>query len=314
MLAGNKELSEIRLKREAVDTLQVNLGMVCNQTCIHCHHSAGPGRTELMSSATCKKTLQFLDKNDIPVLDLTGGAPELNPNFKDMVKQARAMHKKVIVRSNLTVLFEDGMEGLPQFHADNGVDLVCSLPCYLEENVNSQRGSDVYRKSVSALKMLNELGYGTEGSGLSLYLVYNPGGAFLPGEQASLESAYRKNLKETHGVTFNHLYTIANMPIGRFARQLKADGRYDDYMGLLKESVNYDLLYNAMCRILVSVGWDGRIYDCDFNQALNLPIGGEHKKLWEFSMDEIMEKPVTLSEHCYGCIAGKGSSCTGALN
>lgn len=288
--------------------------MVCNQACIHCHYSAGPKRTEVMSAETCKKVLAYLESNNIPTIELTGGAPELNPNFKDIIRRVRAIDRKVVVRSNLTVLFEDGMEGLPQFHADNSVDLVCSLPCYLEQNVDAQRGEGVYRKSIAAIKVLNELGYGVEGSGLNLYLVYNPGGAFLPGDQASLENDYRRNLKETHGIVFNHLYTITNMPIGRFAKQLNALGKYDEYINLLKDSINLDLLNCAMCLSLISVGWDGLIYDCDFNQALNLPIGGRQRKLWDFSLDEIIETPVILGGHCYGCIAGRGSSCTGALN
>jgi len=310
----SQDLSTIQLSRRGVEILQVNLGMRCNQACVHCHHSAGPGRSELMSAEACKKTLSFFESNNIATIELTGGAPELNPNFKDMVRSVRAMSRQVVVRSNLTVLFEDGLEGLPQFLAGHGVELVCSLPCYLEENVNSQRGDGAYKKSIAALRMLNELGYGENGSGLLLYLVYNPGGAFLPGDQAALEADYRSKLRDMHGVIFSHLYTITNMPIGKFAKQLRAAGSFDEYMGLLKESVNFSLLDNVMCRDLVSIGWDGRVYDCDFNQALNLPFGSAEKRLWDYSLDEIVDTPLTLSEHCYGCIAGRGSSCTGILN
>ncbi len=308
-----QELSTITLTRSGIETLQVNLGMLCNQACVHCHHNAGPARTELMPAETCRRTLAFFEKYDIPVLELTGGAPELNPNFKDTVCRARAMGRRVIVRSNLTVLFEDGMEGLPTFFAENNIELVCSMPCYIEQNVDAQRGHGVYKKSIAALKMLNDLGYGMQGTGLSLYLVYNPGGSFLPGDQPVLEDGYKQSLNEAHGIMFNHLYTITNMPIGRFAKQLHEGGLYKEYIELLRHSVNPDLLHNAMCRNLISVGWDGRIYDCDFNQALKLPIGGEHKRIWEYTEDEIMGHNIILSDHCYGCIAGSGSSCTGSL-
>jgi len=309
-----QDLSVTQLDRKRIDILQVNLGMRCNQACAHCHHNAGPGRSELMSAESCNKTLSFFESNDISTIELTGGAPELNPNFKDMVRSVRAMGKHAAVRSNLTVLFEDGLEGLPQFLAENRVELVCSLPCYLETNVDSQRGEGAYKKSIAALRMLNGLGYGEEGSGLPLYLVYNPGGAFLPGDQAALEADYRSNLEAMHGVTFSQLYTITNMPIGKFAKQLQADGTLDEYMSLLKESVSLRLLDNVMCRQLISVGWDGRVFDCDFNQALNLPAAGGEKRLWERSLDEIVNAPITLGEHCYGCIAGRGSSCCGILN
>lgn len=302
-----QDLSATRLDRRCIDILQVNLGMRCNQACVHCHHNAGPGRSELMSAESCKKTLSFFESSGISTIELTGGAPELNPNFKDMVRSVRAMGRHAVVRSNLTVLFEDGLEGLPQFLAEHGVELVCSLPCYLETNVNSQRGEGVYQKSIAALKMLNRLGYGQEGTGLPLYLVYNPGGAYLPGDQASLEADYRLRLKEMHGVTFSRLYTITNMPIGKFATQLKAAGNFNEYMGLLKENVDYCLLDKVMCRALISVGWDGRVFDCDFNQALGMPIGGSPKRLWEFTLDQIMETSPTLAEHCYACIAGRGS-------
>ncbi len=313
MSACNQELSTIKLTKSGIGTLQVNLGMLCNQACVHCHHNAGPTRTELMSAETCRRTLTFFEENNIPVLELTGGAPELNPNFKDIVCRARAMGRRVIVRSNLTVLFEDGMEGLPTFFAENNIELVCSMPCYLEQNVDAQRGHGVFKKSIAALKMLNNLGYGMQDTGLLLYLVYNPGGSFLPGGQPVLEDGYKQSLNESHEIIFNHLYTITNMPIGRFAKQLREVGSYEEYIELLRHSVNPDLLNNAMCRNLISVGWDGWIYDCDFNQALKLPVGGEHKKLWECTKDEIMGRSITLADHCYGCIAGSGSSCTGSL-
>lgn len=309
-----QELSSIKLPRRDIETLQLNLGMICNQSCVHCHHNAGPGRTELMPVEICLKVLHFFEVGGIPTVELTGGSPELNPNFKDIIEQVRAMERKVIVRSNLTVLFEGGMEGVPQFLAKNRVELVCSLPCYLEQNVDAQRGKGAYKKSIAALKLLNDLGYGVEGSGLLINLVYNPGGSFLPGDQLKLEADYRRNLSETHGIEFNHLYTITNMPIGRFEKQLYDSDAYEGYMDLLRSSSNYDLLGKAMCCHLVSIGWDGRVYDCDFNQALGLPVRGSHKKLWEYARNELIEEPVILGEHCYGCIAGSGSSCTGALS
>ncbi|HEY3373780.1 MAG TPA: arsenosugar biosynthesis radical SAM (seleno)protein ArsS [Candidatus Aquicultor sp.] len=314
MSVCGQELSKIKLERTNLDILQVNLGMVCNQACVHCHHNAGPGRTEMMSAQTSRKVLEFFRNSSIPTLELTGGAPELNPNFKDMIRRARSIDRRVVVRSNLTVLFEDGMEGLPSYYADNNVELVCSMPCYLKQNVNAQRGNGAYEKSIKALRMLNELGYGIEGSSLKLNLVYNPGGAFLPGDQCMLDGAYHENLRDMHGIDFNILYTISNMPIGRFAQRLRDAGEYDDYMTALKDSANIQLLNNAMCRSLISIGWGGYVYDCDFNQALSLTMGGTGKRLWELSPDELQETPIVLGEHCYGCIAGNGSSCTGSLN
>lgn len=313
MSTCEKKLSEIQLTRRGIDILQVNLGMVCNQACTHCHYNAGPSRTESMSAETCRKVLDFFTLSNIPTIELTGGAPELNPNFKDIVRRARSVNRDIVVRSNLTVLFEDGMEGLAQFLASNRVELVCSLPCYLEENVDGQRGRGVYEKSIAALKMLNKLGYGLEGTGLMLYLVYNPAGPFLPGDQIALEGAYRQNLQDMHGIKFSHLYAITNMPLGRFEQKLKTSGAYDDYKTLLKSSSNIGLLANAMCRNLASIGWDGRVYDCDFNQALSMPINNS-RKLWEFTLEELLDKDIKLADHCYGCIAGSGSSCTGILD
>lgn len=308
------ELLSIRPPRRDIEILQVNLGMICNQSCVHCHHNAGPGRTELMSVEICQKVLRFLGTSGVPAVELTGGSPELNPNFKSMIERVRDLGRRVIVRSNLTVLFEHGMENLPRFLAKNGVELVCSLPCYLEQNVDAQRGKGTYKKSIAAMKILNNLGYGIEGSGLIINLVYNPGGSFLPGDQLKLEADYRRRLNESHGVEFNHLYTITNMPIGRFAQWLYDSAALEGYMDLLRSNSNYDLLGKAMCCHLVSVGWDGRVYDCDFNQALGLTVGSKQKKLWEYAWDEFIQEPIILGDHCYGCIAGSGSSCTGVLN
>ncbi|MHB0976316.1 MAG: arsenosugar biosynthesis radical SAM (seleno)protein ArsS [Candidatus Aquicultorales bacterium] len=310
-MEGSTVLSEISLSRKSLGTLQVNLGMVCNQACVHCHHNAGPGRIESMSAESCRKTLRWFEAHDIPALELTGGAPELNPNFKKLVRGARALGRRVVVRSNLTVLFEDGMEGLAHFLAEYEVDLACSLPCYREETVDRQRGKGVYRKSVEALCMLGELGYGKEGSGLSIYLVNNPAGAFLPGDQSTLEDAYRENLGAL-GIRFTGVFAMANMPLGRFADRLEAEGAGETYRNLLRTHADPCLLANAMCRELVSVGWDGRAYDCDFNQALGLALSNG-KKLWDFTIDELFDSPITLGDHCLGCIAGSGSSCTGAL-
>lgn len=266
-----------------------------------------------MSSATCQEALEFANNSDIKTIELTGGAPELNPNFKDVIINARQSGKKVVVRSNLTVLAEDGMQGLPWFYAEQGVELVCSMPCYLEQNVDAQRGVGAYHKSIGALKMLNTLGFGISGSGRSLHLVYNPGGPFLPGDQKSLEADYQEKLREAHGIEFSSLFTITNMPIGRFASHLESTGRLDDYKMMLRTSANSRLLDNVMCRGLISVSWEGIVYDCDFNQALGLPLGGRPQGLSELKVQDFLDTPIVLGEHCYGCIAGKGSSCTGSL-
>jgi radical SAM/Cys-rich protein len=304
------------LTREIPTTLQVNLGKLCNQACHHCHVDAGPARVERMERATAERVLELLAHSPaVRNIDLTGGAPELNGNFRMLVEGARRAGRVAMVRCNLTVMFEPGMERLGEFYRDNRVVLVCSLPCYSAANVERQRGRGVFEKSIAALQKLNELGYGTDA--LELSLVYNPVGPALPPPQAALEADYRRELG-AYGIKFNRLLTIANMPIARFARQLHQWGKYADYMGLLVNHFNPDTVAGLMCRGLVSVGWDGRLYDCDFNQMLEMPIGaaGERDALtvWDAdNLDALAGAPIATGAHCFGCTAGAGSSCGGAL-
>jgi radical SAM/Cys-rich protein len=303
------------LRRGEPRTLQVNVGKLCNQACHHCHVDAGPTRTEIMTPATAERVVAVLARNPGLALDLTGGAPELNPSFRRLVGQARALGRDVTVRCNLTVVLVEGMGWLPEFYRDAGVRLVCSLPCYTADNVDAQRGRGVFDGSIHALRLLNGLGYGMAGSDLRLDLVYNPVGAFLPGSQAELEAQYRERLRRDSGVEFHGLLTLANMPIARFADQLLRAGDYGRYMGLLVNHFNPATVEGLMCRHLVSVGWDGALYDCDFNQMLELPIGAAGARdIW--ALDDVrsmIDQPVVTGSHCFGCTAGAGSSCGGAL-
>lgn len=298
-------------------TLQVNVGKHCNQACHHCHVDAGPARTERMERATAERVLELLGRSPaIRALDLTGGAPELNGNFCMLVEGGRRAMRQVMVRCNLTVMFEPGMEGLGEFYRDNRVTLVCSLPCYSAANVERQRGRGVFDKSIAALRRLNALGYG-DGGDLRLDLVYNPVGPALPPPQVALEADYRRELA-AYGIRFDRLLTIANMPISRFARQLHQWDKYADYMGLLVNHFNPETVEGVMCRTLVSVGWDGRLYDCDFNQMLEMPIGaaGPRRTLtvWDVEdLDALAGAAIATGAHCFGCTAGAGSSCGGAL-
>lgn len=304
------------IKRTTLETLQVNLGYKCNQQCLHCHVNAGPNRKEVMSLETINSILEAVKKLKIKTLDLTGGAPELNPHFKYLVEQARQLSVHVIDRCNLTILTEPKQEYLATFLADNNVEIVASLPCYTEENVDEQRGKGVYQKSIQGLKILNELGYGHEKGLLQLNLVYNPGGAFLPPPQQSLEKDFKEKLFNEHGVEFNSLFTITNMPIKRFGSTLLSKGTFDEYMQLLKSSHQNDNLETVMCRSLVSIDWQGYLYDCDFNQMLNLPIADkDEQRLHIDSLDTrtLDEMKIYIADHCYGCTAGQGSSCGGAL-
>ncbi len=309
------------LRREPVQTLQVNVGKLCNQACHHCHVDAGPKRTEIMTRPTAERVIALLAASPgVETIDLTGGAPELNPHFAFLVEQARALGRQVIVRCNLTVLFVSGMEHLPQFYRDQGVQLICSLPCYTAENVDGQRGQGVFQRSIEALQLLNRLGYGCAGSPLTLNLVYNPLGAFLPPPQPALETRYREELGRLFGIEFHHLFTITNMPIRRFADQLQRWGKYDEYMGLLVNHFNPQTLPGLMCRSLVSVGWEGTLYDCDFNQMLELPIrswGGPVTRPLTVCdvacLDEVAGLEIRTAAHCFGCTAGAGSSCGGVL-
>ncbi len=303
------------LRRNTLDILQVNLGYRCNQSCVHCHVNAGPNRTEMMDRDTLRLILKVLAARRIPTLDLTGGAPELHEGFQDLVRAATAQSVKVIDRCNLTILFEPGQEGLAEFLAEQKVEIVASLPCYSPANVDGQRGKGVFNKSIAALRKLNSLGYGRDGGDLILNLVYNPPGPTLPPEQGMLQDSYRRELSRHFGIVFNQLFVLANMPIKRFGSLLVSRGQFDDYLRLLKDNFVAANLANVMCRNLVSVDWQGYLYDCDFNQQLGLSLAGEGRPhLRDLLGEDIAERSIRVSGHCYGCTAGQGSSCGGALN
>ncbi|GAB6067358.1 arsenosugar biosynthesis radical SAM protein ArsS [Methylothermus subterraneus] len=298
--------------RARLETLQVNLGYRCNQACTHCHVAAGPRRTEAMDRDTVEEVLDFLARAEIKVLDLTGGAPEMNPHFRYLVSSARRLGVHVIDRCNLTILEEPGYEDLAEFLAAQQVEITASLPCYLEENVDKQRGRGVFQKSIAALKRLNRLGYG-QGLGLTLNLVFNPQGPVLPPPQSQLEAAYKVHLKERYGIEFDRLYTLTNLPIQRFARVLRREGRLKEYVALLRAHFDPGNLKGLMCRTSLSVDFQGYVYDCDFNQMLKLPLRGAKHRLRELDPKALPGAPVAVAEHCYACAAGQGSSCTGAL-
>jgi radical SAM/Cys-rich protein len=300
------------LRRGPVEALQVNLTYRCNQRCLHCHVNAGPTRTEMMDAVTLALIPRVLAARGIGTLDLTGGAPELHPQFRDLVRQARGLGVNVIDRCNLTILFEPGQEGLAEFLAAEGVEVVASLPCYSADNVDRQRGEGVFETSIRALQKLNALGYGREGTGLLLNLVYNPQGASLPPPQAQLEADYKRELAGQFGVVFNTLFALANMPINRFGSTLISKGQFADYLRLLKNNYQNANLGQVMCRDLISVDWQGRLYDCDFNQQLGLPVAGPGH-LRDLLAADIDGAPIRVADHCYGCTAGQGSSCGGAL-
>ena len=311
-----KETDFPAIRRGQLETLQVNLGYVCNQQCLHCHVNAGPKRRESMSRENIEQVLDFIDRSAIDKLDLTGGAPELNPHFRYLVEQARAREVQIMDRCNLSILLEPGQEDLAAFLAQNKVEIVASLPCYLKENVDGQRGKGVYDASMAGLKKLNALGYGQAGSGLQLNLVYNPTGPFLPPPQNQLEADYKRELENRFGIHFNQLLTLANMPIQRFGSMLISKGRFNEYMSLLKTAHRDANLQTVMCRSLISINWQGYIYDCDFNQMLDLPLRSSGKSrlhLRELSHEALSGLPIMVAEHCYGCTAGQGSSCGGAL-
>jgi radical SAM/Cys-rich protein len=308
------QIGQWPLKASVVDTLQVNVGKLCNQTCRHCHVDAGPTRTEIMTRETAELVVSMLNRHNISSIDITGGAPELNPNFEYLVSEARVRGRRVIDRCNLTVFFVEGKRHLPAFLRANQVEVTASLPCYTEGNVDQQRGKGVFTKSIEALRLLNEHGYGQSNTNLTLNLVYNPLGPYLPGPQASLEEDYRRHLRDEHGVVFNHLYTLTNMPISRFLTDLTRSGRHNEYMKLLEEKFNRETLEGLMCRSLVSVGWDGTLYDCDFNQMLDLPVNhGLPNHIRDFDAYLLARREIRTGQHCYGCTAGSGSSCMGAL-
>lgn len=317
MKAFSESLSTagLKLDRTPVEILQINIGRLCNLACHHCHVEAGPKRTENMESATVDKVIELLERSKtIHTVDLTGGAPELNPHFRRLITAARQLKKQVIDRCNLTVLYEPGQKETAYFLKENGVHIVASLPCYSKKNVEQQRGHGVFDKSIEALKLFNKLGYGKSDSSLRLDLVYNPTGPFLPPSQEKLRQDYKSELKELFDIEFNELFTITNMPIKRFLKDLERSGKLSEYMELLANSFNPTAAKGIMCRSLVSVSWNGEIFDCDFNQMLELPLGAGRKTLWDLnSFDELENKPITFANHCYACTAGAGSSCGGAL-
>jgi radical SAM/Cys-rich protein len=306
---------QLSLTRLSIDILQINIGKLCNQACHHCHVEAGPARTEIMTEKTIDRLIELMSQSPgLKTIDITGGAPEMNPYFKKLVIAARSMSLEVIDRCNLTVFYESGFEGLPNFLKEQNVHIVASMPCYTKENVDKQRGRGVFDKSIEALKILNSMGFGVEGTGLKLDLVYNPGGAFLPGAQEKLQADYKRELKHLFNLEFNQLYTITNMPIKRFLEDLNRLGKYDEYMDLLLNNFNPHAASSVMCKSLISIGWDGQIYDCDFNQMLEIPVNSKATTLWDIDkFEDFKNKKIALANHCYGCTAGAGSSCGGAL-
>ncbi len=312
------------IQRKALEALQVNLGYKCNQACFHCHVNSSPDRTEMMSAETIADVIAFMRASKVKLLDLTGGAPEMNEHFRPLVSVARAMGIRVIDRCNLTILEEPGFEDMAEFLAAEGVEIVASLPCYSQENVDKQRGDGVFEASIVALKKLNALGYGknagVEGKDLLLNLVFNPQGAKLPPPQEALEADYHRLLKENFGIVFNHLFTITNMPIQRFGSTLISKGEFEGYMDLLVANFQSHNLDSVMCRTLLSVDYQGYVYDCDFNQMLGLPLhrAGTSESALKIHLSELMDvdllgNPIVVKDHCYGCTAGQGSSCGGAL-
>lgn len=305
------------IRRSKLETLQVNMGYRCNQACLHCHVNASPKRKEMMASNTVDRVLEFLRLSSVETLDITGGAPELNPNFRRLVRLARALGMRVMDRCNLTILEEPEQEDLAQFLADHQLEIIASLPCYLEENVQEQRGKGVFSASIRGLRKLNALGYGDPASGLILNLVYNPIGPYLPSPQGRLQADYKRELGTRYGIRFNQLYTLANMPIARFGSTLVSKGQFKEYMMLLRESHRAENVPGVMCRTLISVDYQGYVYDCDFNQMLGVALA-VNKELPRAHLSDLMNRdltgnPISVADHCYACTAGQGSSCGGAL-
>lgn len=302
------------LQPTGIGILQVNMGKMCNQTCKHCHVDAGPDRKEIMSRETMQQCLEILKDTNIASVDLTGGAPEMNPGFRWFVEEISKLGKKIMVRCNLTIILANPKyNDLPQFFKKHKVEVISSLPYFAARRTDAQRGEGVFEKSVKALKMLNEVGYGKEGSGLILNLVYNPTGAFLPGSQSGLEIEFTKKLKEGFDVEFNSLFAITNIPISRFLEYLIASDNYEDYMEKLVNAFNPSAVMGVMCRDTISVGWDGYLYDCDFNQMLELKVNCSAKHITEFDLQALINRNIVLNQHCYGCTAGAGSSCGGEV-
>lgn len=298
-------------KTAQINTLQVNLGKLCNLTCTHCHVNAGPERKEIMTKETIDEVLKVLKKFNFKVLDITGGEPAMNPSFKYLINNARSLVDKIIVRTNLIILKESEYKDFIDFYDENKIELVASLPCYTQENTDAMRGDGTFTDCIKVLRKLNEAGYGVY-ENLKLNLVYNPGGAFLPGSQLELEKDYKKVLGENHGVSFNNLFTITNLPIGRFAQDLKRKNVFEEYSKLLEDNFNENAAENIMCRSQISVGYDGNLYDCDFNQMLDLKVNGP-VTLAELLVAESLDREIVFKNHCYGCAAGAGSSCCGSI-
>jgi|TARA_B110000908_G_scaffold26614_1_gene30929 radical SAM/Cys-rich protein len=296
-----------------IDTFQINMGKMCNQVCNHCHVDAGPDRKEVMLRDTMVICLDAIEKSNCSTVDLTGGAPEMNPDFRWFVEQLTALGKRILVRCNLTIIVANKKyHTLPEFFKKHNVEVVSSLPCYTEGNTDSQRGDGVFSQSITALKMLNEVGYGMPDSGLTLNLVFNPTGASLPGDQMQLELDYKRELKENFDIEFNSLFTITNLPISRYLQYLVASDNYEGYMEKLVNAYNPSAASEVMCRNTISIGWDGYIFDCDFNQMLDLKVAAKGQHLSDFNLKELEERNIIVNQHCYGCTAGAGSSCGGA--
>jgi radical SAM/Cys-rich protein len=317
----SRKLAEhvLPLRHKKTEILQINVGKLCNLTCIHCHVNAGPKRREIMTRATIDQLIDWLAKTDIPTVDLTGGAPEMIPDFKYLVERLKALTppRHIIDRCNLTILLEPGYEDYAEFLARHEIEIIASMPCYSPANVNEQRGNGVFDASIMALQLLNSLGYGIE-SDLPLHLVYNPNGAFLPGPQEELEADYKRELKEHFGIVFNKLYTITNLPIARFASYLKNNNLLGDYMALLNDAFNPATVNGLMCRNTINVSWQGEVFDCDFNQMLKMQWSGDGGTgqglhLWEVDPAQVENRAILTGDHCFGCTAGAGSSCGGAL-
>ena len=310
-----REINLFPLQATGIEIFQMNLGKMCNQTCKHCHVDAGPDRTEIMTRETMELCLAALDKNDIPTVDLTGGAPEMNPDFRWLVEQLSARGKHILVRCNLTIILANKkFHDLPEFFKMHRIEVVSSLPYYNARRTDNQRGDGVFDKSVQALQRLNEAGYGKEDTGLRINLVYNPAGAFLPGSQQTLEAEFRKELRRQFRIEFNELYVITNLPISRFLDYLLVSGNYESYMEKLVQSFNPVAAQNVMCRNTLSIGWDGYLYDCDFNQMLDLkvqPVTAQHIR--DFNSSLLGHREIVIGQHCYGCTAGAGSGCGGSL-
>ena len=309
----DERLGGAKLFAEKVETLQVNVGKLCNQACKHCHVDASPIRTEIMRRETIDACLDVLRKYKIPTLDITGGAPELIPDFRYFVTEARKTGAKIIVRHNLTVMFEDGQTDLPEFFAENAVEVVCSLPYFLQQQTDAQRGGGVFDKSIEALRRLNAVGYGINEK-LTLNLVYNPTGAFLPPEQTAIEADFRRELKTRYDISFDNLFTITNMPIARFLDWLRRSGNEESYMTKLVNAFNPATIGGLMCRNIVSVDWLGNLYDCDFNQMIELPVSTRNSQtVFNFDLEKLTNRQIVTANHCFGCTAGAGSSCGGTV-